>query len=44
MDKLVCKKCGFGKSRPWITRLIDRLPVQCPQCKSLSWNKEKKSK
>lgn len=37
MDRLTCKRCG----NKWIARTDN--PKQCPGCKSLSWNKEKKT-
>ena len=41
MATLICVRCGYGTdpNRPWITRLINEKPKQCPRCKQLSWEK-----
>lgn len=37
----VCKRCGV----PWTQRMnLDRMPKQCPHCKSPKWNVEKLAK
>lgn len=35
-NKCKCLKCGAE----WIKRIDN--PIQCPRCKSMLWNKEKK--
>ena len=34
MKKIKCKKCNHI----WIQR-IERLPMECPNCKNRNWNK-----
>ncbi|MHA1867436.1 MAG: hypothetical protein ACTSXD_05165 [Candidatus Heimdallarchaeaceae archaeon] len=36
--KLKCNKCGYE----WIPRVKN--PIECPKCKSLYWNENKKKK
>jgi len=36
--KLACKrkKCGYK----WYPRIYNRLPKECPYCKSMKWNEK----
>ena len=36
-NKQHCKRCDYD----WEPYLTDRLPKQCPRCKSPYWNKDK---
>lgn len=38
MQKLTCLRCGHT----WYPRI--EKPVQCPRCKTLAWNKPRKTK
>jgi len=39
MEETKCLKCGWS----WVKRTKGR-PAACPQCKSRSWDKERKNK
>lgn len=39
-NKLHCHKCGAD----WLPRKEGELPVQCPRCKRVDWQKPKEAK
>ena len=45
--ELHCLRCDYPRCTPgatWKRRTVGRLPVQCPNCKSMAWNKPLKRK